>query len=138
MAKTIVLIDDDSDDLDIMKEVIQQIDGNVECMSFSYPDEAIRLLTIENKILPDYIFIDINMPRLSGEECLQKLRETSRFLKTPIILYSTTMPATTSERLLTNGATFTFEKPYRLEKYRSILEQIVIDKIAGPRHLSGL
>lgn len=66
MRKTIVIIDDDSDDLDTMKEALRQIDPLILCISFLYPEEALRLLSKELILLPDYIFVDINMPKISG------------------------------------------------------------------------
>ena len=56
MPKTVVIIDDDSDDLEIMKEALSHVDSSLLCISFVYPDEAIRLLARELILLPDYIF----------------------------------------------------------------------------------
>ena len=63
MAKTVLIIDDDQDDLDIMKQAIQSIDPDLFCLSFIYPEEALKIiLGDEFVVTPDYIFIDINMP----------------------------------------------------------------------------
>jgi hypothetical protein len=47
VAKTIILIDDDQDDLDIMEETIKSIDDQILCISFIYPEEAIRVVSKE-------------------------------------------------------------------------------------------
>ena len=99
MPKTVVIIDDDSDDLEIMKEALSHVDSSLLCISFVYPDEAIRLLARELILLPDYIFIDINIPRISGQECLATLRKIKEFDDVPIIMYSTSMPSAVSELL---------------------------------------
>ena len=125
MPKTVVIIDDDSDDLEIMKEALNQVDSSLLCISFVYPDEAIRLLSKELILLPDFIFIDINIPRISGHECLYRLREIREFDGIPIIMYSTSMPPVVAQTLRSNGANFTFQKPFEFADYVRILERII-------------
>jgi CheY-like chemotaxis protein len=125
MPKTVVIIDDDSDDLDIMKEALSQVDSSLLCISFVYPDEAIRLLSKELILLPDFIFIDINIPRISGDECLRHLRSIKEFDSIPIIMYSTSMPAVVAQTLQLKGANFTFQKPFEFRGYVSVLERII-------------
>jgi len=136
MTKTVILIDDDSDDLDIMKEAISQVDSNLTCISFIYPQEAIRLLSKELILLPDYIFIDINMPMITGPECLKALRNLQEFRQIPIIMYSTTMTSKVSGDLLLGGASYTFQKPYSVNDYLRILESIFYTTISPPSHIS--
>lgn len=125
MPKTVVIIDDDSDDLEIMKDAFAQVDPSLLCISFVYPDEAIRLLSKELILLPDFIFIDINIPRISGHECLRRLREIHEFDNVPIIMYSTSMPESVAKMLRENGANFTFQKPFEFSGYVKTLEQII-------------
>lgn len=126
MPKTIILIDDDSDDLHIMKQAIETVDPNLFCISFIYPEEAIKvLLRKEMLMLPDFIFIDINMPVMSGDKCLKALRQDSDFNNISITLYSTAMPPAVSEALKYSGATHTFQKPVKLKGYVEILERII-------------
>lgn len=126
MAKTIIIIDDDPDDLDIMKHAINSIDTSLLCISFIYPEEALRvLLSKELVVQPDYIFIDINMPRLTGDKCLKTLRDHIEFNHIKIILYSTSMPETVAEALKLAGANFVFEKPVRIKTYTDILKNII-------------
>ena len=125
MPKTIILIDDDPDDLDIMKQAIEAVDPQLFCVSFIYPDEAVKvLLRKEMLIRPDFIFIDINMPVMSGDKCLKALRQDRDFDTTPITLYSTAMPPAVSEALKHSGATHTFQKPVKLKGYVEVLEKI--------------
>ncbi|MFZ6012716.1 MAG: response regulator [Bacteroidota bacterium] len=135
MHKTVVLIDDDSDDLDLMRESLTQVDSSINCVSFVFAEEAIRLLTKELILLPDYIFIDINMPKLDGMECLKQLRSIPEFRETPIIMCSTSMPSTVSEQLIKQGATYTFQKPNTVGAYLTILEGIIFSALTPYRHI---
>lgn len=125
MPKTVVIIDDDADDLDLMNQAFTMIDSTIQLVSFIYPDEAIRLLAKQLILVPDFIFIDINMQRLRGDECLEELRTVAHFKQTPIIMFSTSMPSDVAETLSDRGATYMFEKPTKLEQYIVILETII-------------
>lgn len=127
MARTVILIDDDQEDLDLMKQAIQTVDSSLLCLSFVYPEEALRVLKgQELVIIPDYVFIDINMPGITGDKCLRALRKQKEFDKIIITLYSTSMPDTVAEALKTAGANFVFEKPVRLMRYIDILKEIIV------------
>lgn len=126
MAKTVILIDDDQDDLDIMKQAIEAVDTSLSCLSFVYPEEALRVLLNKNLVvLPDFIFIDINMPGITGDKCLKTLRKEKEFDSIVITLYSTSMPETVAEALKSAGANFVFEKPVRLRGYVEVLKDII-------------
>ena len=126
MAKTVIIIDDDQDDLDMMKQAIKSVDPELLCISFIYAEEALRLLlSKELVVLPDFIFIDINMPGITGDKCLKALRIRAEFNEIAITLYSTSMPEPVAEALKTAGADFVFEKPVRLKTYSEILKKIL-------------
>lgn len=120
------MIDDDPDDLDIIKGIIFSLDPSLVCISFIYPDEAMRvLLNQELLVVPDLIFIDINMPGLSGDKCLRALRNNRLYDEVYIAMYSTSMPEEVADALKRLGANMTFEKPVRMAKYSSVIGQIL-------------
>lgn len=120
------VIDDDQDDLEIMEQVIEGLDGEIKCSLFTYPQEAVdKLINSTTRQIPDYIFIDINMPGMSGDKCLQIFRANSAFDDVQIIMYSTSMPGKTAQQLRAAGADFVFEKPVRIKDYSDILSTIV-------------
>lgn len=125
MSKTIVLIDDDPDDLDILKETLRKVEPSTQCIAFLYPDEAIQAITDELIVIPDYIIIDMNMPRKTGLECLRELRAQREFDDTLIIMYSTTISQAVREALMKAGATHVFQKPSNYESWASVLEKVL-------------
>lgn len=124
MPKTIILIDDDPDDIDIMKEAIQEFDASFHCESFTHADEAIKNLSKSNGGTPEYIFIDMNMPLVGGDKCLKEFRENPRFDGAVITMISTSMPENVSHSLKEAGADFTFQKPSRFEALNTILKSV--------------
>lgn len=135
MATTVVIIDDDQDDLEIMGESLRQIDPTILCISFVFPEEAVRLLKKDLIVLPDYIFCDINMPKLTGFDCLKQLREIKELDEVPIVMYSTSMLDNSSDWLLQNGATFTMQKPNKIEDYLTVMECIILDSKVPSKYL---
>ena len=110
MNKTAILIDDDRDDLECLEEAIRQVDHSVKCVSYLFCDDALRKIINDSSGVPNYILIDMYMPRFNGNQCLKELRSVPKLRTVPITMLSTSMPATVAEALKENGASFTFEK----------------------------
>ena len=123
-TNTIVVIDDDLDDLDIMADVIATVDPSAHCMTFKDPVIAVNELLSSESPTPKYIFIDHNMPTMRGDEVLRKLRQADRFNESIIILISTSMPALDSSKFFEAGAQYAVEKPNRLANYYTLLKSI--------------
>ena len=88
-GKTCFLIDDDIDDQEIFALVLKSINPSITCITANDGIEAVTKLTGEETFNPDYIFLDLNMPRMDGKQCLQEIRKISRLNGTPVIIYST-------------------------------------------------
>ena len=121
---TIIVIDDDTDDLDIMADVIVTVDPTANCVTFKDPMVAVTQLLSGQGLLPRYIFIDHNMPTMRGDEVLVKIREDERFKETIIVMISTSMPVLDSSKFYEAGADYAVEKPNRLASYYTLLKSI--------------
>ena len=137
MAKTVIIIDDDADDLEIMGETLRQIDPAIVCISFVFPEEAIKLFKDGLIFCPDFIFVDINMPKITGMECLIELRKIPYLKEIPITIYSTSMRESIAKELIARGATFTMQKPSRIEDYLTILEAIILQTNVPTKYLTA-
>jgi len=84
--------------------------------------EALEKMRGDALFLPDYIFLDLNMPYMSGRECLIKLREIERLNRIPIILYSTVRYF---EEFSSLGATSFVTKPNSIESFVKVLAGII-------------
>jgi len=122
--KTIIVIDDDLDDLDIMSDVIATVEPESNCITFKDPQTAVGELLSNQHLLPDYIFIDYNMPLMSGDECLEKLRQCQRLSDAIIVMISTSMPEIATSKLYDAGANYAVEKPSRLSNYYTLFKSI--------------
>jgi CheY-like chemotaxis protein len=88
-APRIILIDDDADEAELLLEALQTVLPSVSFQAFTDGHDALRFISV--KPVPDIIFLDLNMPLLSGKEILQKLRKEEVTNKVRVIIYSTSI-----------------------------------------------
>lgn len=127
--KLILLIDDDSDDREIFEIALNEIGLNHKCITAENGREAIELLSSNPLIFPDYIFLDLNMPLLSGKEFLQKIKNFPNLKETAIIIYTTSSYAKDIEETKLLGATHFLLKPSNFNLLIHVLSEFFNNKI---------
>ncbi len=78
--KVFLLIDDDEVFNFLHSEIISQLDSKAEIIDYNSSVDGLNFIneTIKNnQTLPDYIFLDIRMPEMSGLELLDELMKNS-------------------------------------------------------------
>jgi CheY-like chemotaxis protein len=108
---TCFLIDDDSDDQEIFSIALEELGMPVQCIVASNGIEALERLHRDVSLVPDFIFIDLNMPRMSGRECLEEIKKIPRLAQVPIIIYSTSSEQKDIEETRRLGANHFLTKP---------------------------
>ena len=73
---------------------------------------------------PDLIVLDLNLPRLTGQEVLRLLRATPQFALTPVIVLSTSSRPEDVRDAYASGANTYIEKPLDFERFVSILRTL--------------
>jgi CheY-like chemotaxis protein len=119
--KSILLIDDDRDDTELFKEAVENIDPTISFYSFDDGNEAIEALVTEGISLPDMVFLDINMPSVSGWDCLRRLKKTDALRGIPVIMYTTSSLTREKEIAYDLGASGFITKP---EDYKALKEMV--------------
>jgi CheY-like chemotaxis protein len=124
MGISILIVDDDKDDIELFKEVVSDIDATLKCQSALCGMEAITLLE-EGKVKPDIIVVDLNMPMLNGTEFIRIVRENKTFNRIKLFLYSTCDVNKSLVDLVSIGADGFFRKPTRyMELYNKVSDLI--------------
>lgn len=121
---TILYADDDPEDREIFADVITEINPDIEVFLAEDGITAIQRLH-ELPTVPDIIFFDVNMPEMSGIECVATLRDLDRFKKATLILYSTTSSELVSNKGMRAGADNFLKKPHTYSATFEMLKRIV-------------
>lgn len=122
---TAFLIDDDMDDHDIFSYAMEKADKNVQCVFANDGVQALEKIRSEETFIPDYIFIDMNMPRMNGQQCLVELKKIDRLKSIPVFMYSTSADPQEIAENLKLGATDFIIKPSNVMELTEILGKIV-------------
>ncbi|HEY0045567.1 MAG TPA: response regulator [Flavobacterium sp.] len=86
---TCMLIDDDIDDQELFAHALKHLDVSVDFVTANDGVHAIEKINSDSDFNPYFIFIDVNMPRMNGIECLVEIKKISKVKNTPVYLYST-------------------------------------------------
>ena len=112
----LLIVDDDADDRQIFIDAVKDFDEDIVCVSAKDGKEALDLLNDLNTSLPDYIFLDLRMPRFNGKRCLMEIKKNERLKEIPVIIYTTSRELEDSKELKEMGALHFISKPANPEE----------------------
>src|SRR5688500_6659598 len=107
----ILYADDDSDDREFFASILAAIDPQIKLVQAADGVETLKILA--GGVLPDLIFLDINMPKLDGVDTLKEIRKDTRLNGTKVIMYSTSINKSSVRGYETMNANF-LKKPNRM------------------------
>ena len=110
VLRRIFVIDDDIDDQELFIEAVKEINADIHCECASNGEEALTILGRSDK-LPDLIFLDLNMPRLNGKQCLERLKSSKVLRQIPVVIYSTSSQENDVRDTMALGAVHFLTKP---------------------------
>ena len=125
MQKTILLVDDDEEEFYIIKLALDMAEVNYDCVWANGLEQAIHLV---KDLQPDFVFIDINMPRYNGICCLEHLKEVKQLQHSVFVMYSTYFSDEDHEKALQLGASHCIHKPENVKVLRKQLLSLFNDK----------
>jgi len=119
------LIDDDDDDQEIFSLALSNIDENIHCITANDGIDALTKLNKEDQFTPHFIFLDLNMVRMNGRECLSAIRQIPRLDSIPVIIYSTSSEQRDIAETKDLGAADYIVKPPSMSQLEKRLEQVL-------------
>ncbi len=117
----VILADDDADDCFFFEDALKEAFTGV---SFTCVNDGTKLMEFLNQSttsLPDVLFLDLNMPRKNGFECLADLKADEKLKHIPVIIYSTSYDEETAARLFKSGAQHYIRKPGEFSKLKNVI-----------------
>jgi CheY-like chemotaxis protein len=107
----LLLADDDIDDCFFFREALEELPFTSKLSTVNDGVELMRFLTGKSNNLPDMLFLDLNMPRKTGYECLSEIKQHETLKNLPVIIISTSFEHEVVNLLYKNGADFYLRKP---------------------------
>lgn len=119
-SQTIFLADDDEDDRLFFSMAVEAIKKDLKLLTFKDGEELMEYIDKDPE-LPQLLFLDINMPKMSGLECLEKIRSSEKWNEIPVAMYTTSGSDQEITRAKELGAQFYIIKPFELSVMADII-----------------
>ncbi|MCK0123069.1 response regulator [Gelidibacter sp. F2691] len=132
----VVLADDDEDDRLFFVEAFEELKIQTKVEVYKDGIELMNALNQPQSVLPNILFLDLNMPKKSGLECLIEIKENERFKDIAIAIYSTSASEEDIENTFVQGANIYIKKPSAFNDLKKILSDVVT--INWQYHTNGL
>jgi CheY-like chemotaxis protein len=132
----ITLADDDEDDRLFFTDAFDEMKIKTVVNTVKNGRELINFLDHPETVLPNIIFLDLNMPILNGIECLKEIKLNDRFKDIAVAIYSTSSSEADVENTFILGANIYIKKPSSFNDLKKILSDVVT--INWQYHTNGL
>lgn len=132
----ILLADDDDDDRLFFKEAFEDIKIKTIVTTVNDGIELMEYLRQPGIKFPDILFLDLNMPRKNGIQCLEEIRRDKNLKNLTIAIYSTSGAESDIEDTLIKGANIYIKKPNDFRSLKKVVEETI--SINWQYHTSGL
>ena len=131
----ILLADDDTDDCIFFREAVEELLMTTQLSTLHDGEKLMEHLNNTLNELPDVLFLDLNMPRKNGFECLSEIKGSPRLQGLPVIIFSTSFEQEVVNLLFINGAQYFIRKPSEFSQFKKIIHQTFITLIV-PQNIS--
>lgn len=112
----VLLIEDDTIEVMKLKRAIKKLELEHELIEAKNGEEALTLLK-NDQVLPDVIFLDLNMPKINGLEFLKILKEDDILKYIPTIILTTSNNRKDVLACYQTGVAGYIIKPLKYEDY---------------------
>jgi CheY-like chemotaxis protein len=126
-VKNIFLAEDDEDDVVIFIEILSDIAKDINVTVAVNGNELINLLK-KSEILPEVIFLDVNMPLKNGFQCLQEIKASEEWKGIKTIVYSTSAQPQQIEKAYQYGADLYIQKSTSYTDFKQYIKNCLIDE----------
>ena len=107
----ILLADDDIDDCQFFKEALEALPVSTRLTTVNDGEQLMMYLADHIYQLPHVLFLDINMPRKNGFECLTEIKQNEKLKDLPVVMFSTSNSPDKIKILFKTGANVYIRKP---------------------------
>jgi CheY-like chemotaxis protein len=106
----ILLADDDHDDRYFFGKALKGLSIPTKLSTVEDGKKLMDHLLKHSNKLPSVLFLDLNMPRKNGSECLAEIKDNPKLKHLPVVIYSTSLHEDVAEVLYEKGAHYYVRK----------------------------
>jgi CheY-like chemotaxis protein len=117
----LLLADDDIDDCLFFREAMEELPVHASLTTVNDGVQLIQYLKKNPHPFPSILYLDLNMPRKNGFECLAEIKSNDNLKNLPVIIYSTSFDPDIADRLYENGAHFYIRKPPEFPDLKKVI-----------------
>jgi CheY-like chemotaxis protein len=120
MNTKLLLAEDDNDDIEFFTDIITEISPDIIISVAKNGNELMGLLESEQQ-LPDFIFLDLNMPIKTGFDCLKEIKSSEKWKAINIIILTTSSDKEQINEVYKMGADLYLQKPNSYTEFKDTL-----------------
>lgn len=121
----LLLADDDIDDCDFFKDAVDELTEPLNLTILNNGVELMEFLLTNPVNPPNIIFLDLNMPKKSGMECMAEIKSSDSLSHIPIIIYSTSLDQAVVNTLYQMGAHYYIQKPAEFASIKNVIKKAI-------------
>jgi CheY-like chemotaxis protein len=127
----VLLAEDDADDRELFIEAFSVVDAAIQVKTVDTGEKLIDHLN-NTVSFPDWIFLDLNMPKKNGVECLQEIKDNEKIRRIPVIIYTTSVNAKDVDATYEGGASCFIRKPNSFTELTHLLKKLITSSSLNP------
>ncbi len=118
----VLLADDDLDDCNFFKHALEELDLSAQFTTVHDGEQLMSYLDENSEQLPHVLFLDINMPRKNGMECLAEIKRNAKLKDIPVVMFSTSNSWDTINLLFRSGSHVYIHKPSDFAQLKQVIQ----------------
>jgi CheY-like chemotaxis protein len=125
-TRHILLADDDKDDSILFQDILDELPLSTHLTTVYNGEQLMKLLNETKEQLPDILFLDLNMPRKNGFDCLSEIKQSEKLKLLSVVIFSTSYEPEVVNLLYKNGAEYYIRKPNSYKQLKKLIHQALI------------
>jgi len=128
-SKSIFLADDDADDCFLFEDALKEVSLSAQLTVAHDGVELMQLLLNSTENLPSAVFLDLNMPRKNGFQCLAEIKQNEKLMFLDVAILSTSLHEDIADQLFKLGAKYCIRKPSDFNLLKVLINQVLSEKM---------
>ena len=114
------MAEDDLEDVDLFKDALTDLKFDIN-LNVAVNGKELMTQLEQTEVLPEIIFLDLNMPLKNGMVCLEEIRANQRWQDIKVIILSTSSHQDQMKAAYDKGADFYMVKPSNYVDFKNAI-----------------